>query len=171
MLLLINGTLLIPEKQRNNVKLFKVYDDCNVMPALLYYDGQCALYFRVCGISRLFSLHYVYWWINYVNHLTRKYAIKLRDGFKTQPPVDRRFRPVPTSSYCSKQWKPPGTGRNRRSTGGWVLKSHLTSAIVLRSNGWYLYKFSSHLICRHAFDMIGFFTNMSTGEKTLRRQP
>ena len=27
----------------------------------------------------------------------------LRDGFKTQPPVDRRFRPVPPGFYCSKQ--------------------------------------------------------------------
>ena len=25
------------------------------------------------------------------------------DGFKTQPPIDRRFRPVPASFYCSKQ--------------------------------------------------------------------
>ena len=49
----------------------------------------------------------------------------LRDGFKTQPPVDRGFRPVPPSFYCSKQWQLPGTGRNRRSTGGWVLKSPL----------------------------------------------
>ena len=28
---------------------------------------------------------------------------RLRDGFKTQPPVDRRFRPVPPGFYCSKQ--------------------------------------------------------------------
>ena len=26
-----------------------------------------------------------------------------RDGFKTQPPVDRRFRPIPPGFYCSKQ--------------------------------------------------------------------
>ena len=38
----------------------------------------------------------------------------LRSGFKTQPPVDRRFCPVPPGFYCSKQWQPPGTGRNRR---------------------------------------------------------
>ena len=50
----------------------------------------------------------------------------VRDGFKTQPPVDRQFRPVPASFYCSKQWQPPGTGRNRWSTGGWVLKPPLT---------------------------------------------
>ena len=43
-----------------------------------------------------------------------------RDGFKTQPPIDRRFHPVPAGFYCSKQWQPPRTGRNRRSTGGWV---------------------------------------------------
>ena len=49
----------------------------------------------------------------------------LRDGFKTQPPVDRRFSPVPAGFYCSKQWQPPGTGQNRRSTGGWVLKPPL----------------------------------------------
>ena len=49
----------------------------------------------------------------------------IRDGFKTQPPVDRRFRPVPPGFYCSKQWQPPGNGRNRRLTGGWVLKPPL----------------------------------------------
>ena len=53
-------------------------------------------------------------------------CICIRDGFKTQPPVDRRFRPVPPGFYCSKQWQPPGTGRNRRSTGGWVLKPPLS---------------------------------------------
>ena len=46
----------------------------------------------------------------------------VRDGFKTQLPVDRRFRPVPAGFYCSKQWQLLGTGRNRRSTGSWVLK-------------------------------------------------
>ena len=54
-------------------------------------------------------------------------AKHLRDDFKTQPPVDRRFRPVRAGSYCSKQWQPPRTGRNRRSTGGWVLKPPLTA--------------------------------------------
>ena len=49
----------------------------------------------------------------------------LRDGFKTQPPVDRRFRPVPPGFYCSKQWQPARTGGSRRSTGGWVLKPPL----------------------------------------------
>ena len=29
--------------------------------------------------------------------------VLLKDGFKTQPPVDRRFRPVPPGFYCSKQ--------------------------------------------------------------------
>ena len=28
---------------------------------------------------------------------------RVRDGFKTQPPVDRRFCPVPAGFYCSKQ--------------------------------------------------------------------
>ena len=49
----------------------------------------------------------------------------VRDGFKTQPPGDRWFRPVLAGFYCSKQWQPPRTGRNRRSTGGWVLKPPL----------------------------------------------
>ena len=31
----------------------------------------------------------------------------------------------PAGFYCSKQWQAPGTGRNRRSTGGWVLKPPL----------------------------------------------
>ena len=62
--------------------------------------------------------------LNLVLHFTLiKY--QLRDGFKTQPPVDRRFRPVSPGFHCSKQWQPPGTGRNRRSTGGWVLKPPL----------------------------------------------
>ena len=50
-----------------------------------------------------------------------------RGGFKTQPPVDRRFRPVPGGCHCLEQLKPGGTGRNRRSTGGWVLKPSLTN--------------------------------------------
>ena len=52
-------------------------------------------------------------------------VIEVRDNFKTQLPVDRRFRPVPAGFYCSKQRQPPGTVRNHRSTGGWVLKSPL----------------------------------------------
>ena len=57
---------------------------------------------------------------------TCTYSYMIRDGFKTLPPVDRRFCPVPPGLYCSKQWQPPGTGRNRRSTGGWVLKPPLS---------------------------------------------
>ena len=62
--------------------------------------------------------------INRINLLIRKEQQHgfVRDGFKTQPPVDRWFRPVPAGFYCSKQWQPPVTGRNCRSTGGWVLK-------------------------------------------------
>ena len=51
---------------------------------------------------------------------------RVRDGFKTQPPVDRRFCRVPAGFYYSKQWQPPGTGRNQWLTSGWVLKSPLT---------------------------------------------
>ena len=56
---------------------------------------------------------------------SRMYLISLRAGFKTQPLVNRRFRPVTAGFYCSKQGQPPRTGRNRRSTGGWVLKPPL----------------------------------------------
>ena len=63
------------------------------------------------------------------------HAALLRDGFKTQPLVDRRFRPVPSGFYCSKQWQPPGTGRNRRSTSGWVLKSPLSIYIDVDVDG------------------------------------
>ena len=49
----------------------------------------------------------------------------LRGGFKTQPPVDRRFRPVPGGCHRLELKKPGGTGRNRRSTGGWDLKTSL----------------------------------------------
>ena len=49
----------------------------------------------------------------------------LRDGFKTQPPVDWRFRPVLPGFYCSKEWQPPQTGQNHQSTSGWVLKPPL----------------------------------------------
>ena len=38
----------------------------------------------------------------------------LRYDFKTQPLVDRWFRLVLAGFYCSKQWQPPRTGRNRR---------------------------------------------------------
>ena len=38
-----------------------------------------------------------------VNDGTREEIEIVRDGFKTQPPVDGRFRPVPPGFYCSKQ--------------------------------------------------------------------
>ena len=60
------------------------------------------------------------------NKMTSPCYSHLRDGFKTQPAVGRRFRPVPPGFYCCKQWQPPGTGRNRWSTGGWVLKPPLS---------------------------------------------
>ena len=70
------------------------------------------------------------WWKSGKNG-TNRFVVQtnsagyLRGGFKTQPPVDRRFHPVPPGFYCSKQCQPPGTGRNRRSTGGCVLKPPL----------------------------------------------
>ena len=51
---------------------------------------------------------------------------QLRDDFKTQPSVDRRFHPGPAGFYCSKQWQPPRTGQNCWSTSCWVLQSTLT---------------------------------------------
>ena len=32
-----------------------------------------------------------------------------RGGFKTQPPVDQQFRPVPGGCHCLEQRKPAGT--------------------------------------------------------------
>ena len=32
----LNGTSEIPEKQRNNIKLFKRYDYCSILPAIFY---------------------------------------------------------------------------------------------------------------------------------------
>ena len=58
----------------------------------------------------------------FLNEILKHY---LRDDFRTQPLVNRRFRPVPGGFYCSKQWQPTGTRLNRRSTGGWVLKPPL----------------------------------------------
>ena len=55
----------------------------------------------------------------------------LRDDFKTQTPVDRRFRSFLAGFYCSKQWQPLGTGRNRQSAGGWVLKSLIMKGCTL----------------------------------------
>ena len=65
-------------------------------------------------------------WVSQRSSASEENRSCVRDGFKTQPPVDRRFRPVPPGFYCSKQWQPPRTGRNRRSTGGWVLKPPLS---------------------------------------------
>ena len=39
-----------------------------------------------------------------------------------------RFR---SGFHCSKQWQPPRTGRNRRSTGGWVLKPPLSAWLLI----------------------------------------
>ena len=50
-----------------------------------------------------------------------------RDNFKIQ----LQFCPVPASFYRAKQWQPPGTGRNRRSTGGWILRSPLIKSVTL----------------------------------------
>ena len=44
MLFQSNSTLEIPEKQRNNVKLFKRYDYCSVLPAIFYTTvAMCAV--------------------------------------------------------------------------------------------------------------------------------
>ena len=37
----------------------------------------------------------------------------IRDDFKTQPPVDQRFCPVPAGFYCFKQWQLPRTRWNK----------------------------------------------------------
>ena len=44
---------------------------------------------------------------------------ELKDGFKTQLPVDQRFRPVLDSFCCFKQWQPPVTTWNCHSTTSW----------------------------------------------------
>ena len=46
-----------------------------------------------------------------VIHINNKKDNQLRDNFKPQPPVDRRFRPVPAGFYCQGflQWEPDGT--------------------------------------------------------------
>ena len=56
----------------------------------------------------------------------------VRGDFKTQPPVDWGSRPVLGGCHCLEQKKPAGTGRNRWSTGGWVLKSSLMFVCVCR---------------------------------------
>ena len=38
-----------------------------------------------------------------VPQLDLSYRISFRSGFKTQPPVDRRFRPVPGGCHCLEQ--------------------------------------------------------------------
>ena len=47
-----------------------------------------------------------------------RYMNYFRDDFKTQPPVDRRFHPVPGGFYYSKQWQQAGTG-GRPAVGFW----------------------------------------------------
>ena len=44
----------------------------------------------------------------------------LRDGFKTQPAFDHRFRSILGGFFCSKQRQLPGTGWNHQSTTSWV---------------------------------------------------
>ena len=51
-------------------------------------------------------------------HWNFKSCYEVRDNFKTQPPVDRRFRLVLDSCYCSKQWQPDGT-TNRKAVEFW----------------------------------------------------
>ena len=52
-----------------------------------------------------------------------KSVVKLTDGFKTQPPVDRRFRPVYIVLNNDNRPEPDGTV-------GWVLKSFLMECVV-----------------------------------------
>ena len=58
-------------------------------------------------------------------------------AFKTQPSVDRRFRLVSRGFYHSNQWEPPETGRNRRLTTGWILKSFLNHVNWQTENSWW----------------------------------
>ena len=87
---------------------------------------------KLCYFTRSASIHIAILSNHYIaTHLKSCISVQLfRGGFKTQPPVDRRFRPVPPGFYCSELWQPPRTGRNRRSTGGWVLKPPLTNNVL-----------------------------------------
>ena len=75
------------------------------------------------------------WMVSLWRQLLCKWSIyklkSVRGDFKTQPPADRRFCSFPPGFYCSKQWQPSWTGRNRRSTGGWVLKPPLTNKQII----------------------------------------
>ena len=74
---------------------------------------------RVHMTNSLYLRYLLYNGTGYMNNLERNascllllllfpfcflFLFVLRDGFKTQPPVDRRFRLVPPGFYCSKQY-------------------------------------------------------------------
>ena len=46
----------------------------------------------------------VQFWLTNEQNLPCMTIQDVRDDFKTQPPVDRQFDPVPAGFYCPKQW-------------------------------------------------------------------
>ena len=111
---------------------------CDLSAALFPYRAfvEYLMIQTICSIllfSLILSFIFVFSWGQVVSPCRLFiWWLVLRDDFKTQPPVDWRFHPVPGVFYCSKQWQPPGTRRNRRSTGGWVLKPPLRTVIALK---------------------------------------
>ena len=63
-----------------------------------------------------------------LEHPFHVYAVEKAKGRLQNPTAG--WPAVPPGFYCSEQWQPPGTGRNRRSTGGWVLKPPLTQLLI-----------------------------------------
>ena len=81
------------------------------------------------GFLPLHTLHFSRFYIqfcspfnNWSKVFKNHYFISLGDDFNTQLPVVRRFRLALAGFFCSKQWQPPGTRRNRRSTCGCVFR-------------------------------------------------
>ena len=81
------------------------------------------------GFLPLHTLHFSRFYIqfcspfnNWSKVFKNHYFIPLGDDFNTQLPVVRRFRLALAGFFCSKQWQPPGTRRNRRSTCGCVFR-------------------------------------------------
>ena len=94
--------------------LLNLYYEC-LRYKVVYYERSIAPSMRcqLTSIQKKTSYIYHYNGSNQSMLLYIDTLLCLRDGFKTQPLVDGRF--------C----QPPGTGRNRRSTGGWILKPPL----------------------------------------------
>ena len=89
------------EKEPNSIKIFtKVKLELSIFhPEILaFYEEMIisSIQLQILHLSESLNFHLCTFFL-------QQTILYIRDGFKTQPPVDQQFRPVPPGFYCSKQ--------------------------------------------------------------------